>query len=118
MAHAQALDDPEHRPVLHGAAAADPEAPARPETRAEVAAAAHAVGASLGDQVVEKIVRALQGAGDAGLTRTELRDTFHRNVPADHINSALELLQRKGRATCATVSTGSGRPPQIWKAAK
>ena len=88
-----------------------------PETTDEAATADHAVGASLGDRVVEKIAHALEGAGDAGLTRTELRDEFHRNLSAERIGAALELLKRQGTATCENVKTG-GRPTEVWKIAK
>ena len=119
MANTMPPDSPTHQPPPRDEAV-DPGGTTRPETTDIAAIAAHAVGASLRDRVVEKISLALQRAGDSGLTRTELRDTFHRNVPADRIGAALELLQRKGRATCESASTGSGvgRPPQVWKFVK
>jgi predicted transcriptional regulator len=62
-------------------------------------------------------MRRLDRAGDEGLTRTDIRDLFGRNLSADRIGAALDLLRRKGRATCETVSTG-GRPTEVWRAAK
>lgn len=72
-------------------------------------------GASLGDRFADEILRGLRKAGDAGLTRTEIRDLFRRHQSAERIGAALDLLQRKGRATCEGVSTG-GRPTEVWKA--
>ena len=74
-------------------------------------------GASLGDRVADEIMRRLRQAGDAGLTRTEIRDAFGRHQSTERIGAALELLQRKGRATCETTSTG-GRPVDTWRATK
>jgi hypothetical protein len=84
------------------------------------ATAKHIFGASLGDRTADEIMRRLQRAGDAGLTRTEIRDLFKRNLSADRIGAALELLRSKGRATCEMAGTGEagGRPPEVWKAAK
>ena len=62
-------------------------------------------------------MRRLRQAGDAGLTRTEIRDAFKRNVPSERIGAALELLRGKGRATCETVKT-DGRPAEVWRVAK
>jgi hypothetical protein len=79
--------------------------------------AKHVFGASLGDRTADEIHRRLVRAGDAGLTRTEIRDAFGRHQSADRIGAALELLRSKGRATCKTVSTG-GRPTELWRASK
>ncbi len=81
------------------------------------ATAKYIFGASLGDRTADEIMRRLAKAGDAGLTRTELRDLFNRHITADKLGAALEMLQRKGKATCETVSTG-GRPSEIWRATK
>ncbi len=74
-------------------------------------------GASLGDRVADEIMRRLRQAADVGLTRTDIRDLFGRNLSADRIGAALELLQRKGRAMCETVKT-EGRPTEVWRAAR
>jgi hypothetical protein len=79
--------------------------------------AKHVFGASLGDRTADEIMRRLRTAGDAGLTRTEIRDVFGRNLTADRIGAALELLCRRGRAACESVSTG-GRPTEVWRAVK
>ena len=79
--------------------------------------AKHIFGASLGDRTADEIMRRLQRAGDDGLTRTEISDVFRRHLSADRIGAALDLLRRKGLATCESVSTG-GRPTELWRAAK
>jgi len=81
------------------------------------ATARHIFGASLGDRTADEILRRLHRAGDAGLTRTEVSGIFGRNLTAERIGAALDLLQRRGRATCETVTTG-GRPSELWKAKK
>jgi phage/plasmid primase-like uncharacterized protein len=81
------------------------------------ATAKHIFGASLGDRIADEIMRRLRVAGDAGLTRNDIRDAFGRNQSSERIGSALEMLQRRGRATCETVGTG-GRPAEVWRAAK
>jgi hypothetical protein len=77
--------------------------------------AKHIFGASLGDRIADEILRKLQQAGDGGLTRTGIRDAFGRHRSAEQVGAALELLRRKTRATCKTVSTG-GRPTEVWVA--
>jgi len=79
--------------------------------------AKHVFGASLGDRTADEIMRRLQPAGDTGLTRTEIRDLFGRHKSAEQLGTALELLRKKGRASCEMVSTG-GRPIEVWRAAK
>lgn len=81
------------------------------------ATAKHVFGASLGDRTADEIMRRLRQAGDAGMTRTDISDLFKRHLTADRIEAALDLLKRKGLATCESVSTG-GRPTEAWKVAK
>ncbi|MHB8495381.1 MAG: YfjI family protein [Casimicrobiaceae bacterium] len=81
------------------------------------ATAKHIFGASLGDRTADEIMRRLQRAAGDGLTRTEISDTFKRHKTAEQIGAALDLLRRKGRATCEAVGTG-GRPVELWRAAK
>jgi hypothetical protein len=64
------------------------------------------------DPVAEQIHRALAGA-PAGLTRTELRDLFGRNLPGSRIDAALIALGGDGRATRRRVPT-AGRPAEVW----
>lgn len=72
-------------------------------------------GASLGDRIADEIVRRLRTAGDVGLTRTDIRDAFGRHQ-SEKIGAALDLLRRRGKATCESVSTG-GRPTEVWRIA-
>ena len=77
------------------------------------ASAVHIFGNALGDQLADQILRALQQAGPAGMTRTAIRDLFGRNRSVDRIGAALALLQQKGRAKAEMKETG-GRPLEIW----
>ena len=81
------------------------------------ATARHVFGASRGNRTADEIARRLEKAGDAGLSRTEMRDLFHRHFSTERIGAALELLRTKGRATCESINTG-GRPSEIWRAVK
>jgi hypothetical protein len=69
---------------------------------------------STADPVAEQIERALAGA-PSGLTRTELRDIFGRNIPGSRIDAALLALGGDGRATRHRVAT-AGRPAEVWTA--
>jgi hypothetical protein len=81
------------------------------------ASAIHIFGRAVGDPVADEILRALQQAGAAGLTRTAIRDLFGRNKTSDRIGIALQLLQTRGRAKPKTAATG-GRPVEVWFASK
>lgn len=81
------------------------------------ATAKHVFGASLGDRTADEIARRLNQAADTGLTRTEISDAFRRHKTSEQIGCALDLLRRKGRATCETVRT-DGRPIELWTVAK
>ena len=74
-------------------------------------------GSSLGDRTADEIMRRLTLAGKDGMTRTEIRDVFGRNLSTEKIGMALDLLRRRGLATCESVNTG-GRPSEVWRAAK
>jgi hypothetical protein len=80
------------------------------------ATARYVFGSSLGDRLADDIMRRLVAAGDAGLTRTDISAALGRNVPADRIGAALDLLARRGMAICDRVSTG-GRPIETWRGA-
>jgi len=71
-------------------------------------------GDSLGDEVADQILAALRHRRE-GMTRTEVRDLFDRNLPAGRIAKALGMLERYGLASCRTVQTG-GRPAEKWLA--
>jgi hypothetical protein len=77
------------------------------------ASAAHIFGASLGDNVADDILRALQHAGREGMTRNAIRDYFGRHQSSDRIGAALALLMTRGRARPESRPT-DGRPVEIW----
>ena len=70
-------------------------------------------GDAVGDAVADRIRDALGSAGKTGLTRTEIRDLFKRNVSSDRIEQALHVLSAFGMATCRTSDSG-GRPAEVW----
>ena len=67
------------------------------------------------DPVAEQIHAALATAPD-GLTRTQLRDLFARNLPAKSVDRALIALGTAGRAERRRGAT-AGRPAEVWSAA-
>lgn len=77
--------------------------------------AAYIFGDAIGDPVADQVLDALAHA-PAGLTRTDLRDLFGRNLPAGRLDAALGVLLREGRATAERVASG-GRPSEVWRAA-
>ena len=72
-------------------------------------------GAALGDTVADELLRLIRAAGDAGMTRTAMRDAFARHQTSDRIDAALALLERRRLARRERVSTG-GRPSEVWRA--
>jgi hypothetical protein len=77
------------------------------------ASAVHIFGQCLGDPMADEILRALQQAGNAGMTRTAIRDLFGRHRSTNRIGQALALLATSGRARAETRITG-GRAAEIW----
>ncbi len=71
--------------------------------------------AATADPVAEQIHAALTASAD-GLTRTQLRDLFARNLPAARIDTALTVLGQTGRAHRRRATT-AGRPAEIWAVA-
>ena len=69
---------------------------------------------SNGDPLAAEIHGALQHSPD-GLTRTQLRDLFHRNQPVARVDQALTVLVAAGKATSQRVLT-AGRPAELWTA--
>jgi hypothetical protein len=76
--------------------------------------AAWAINHSTGDPLAEQIHAALARTPD-GLTRTQLRDLLHRNLPAQRVEQALHTLASTGKATRHQTRT-TGRPAEIWTA--
>lgn len=74
----------------------------------------HVFGRSTGNPDADTLLRALRAAAH-GLTRTEIRDLFGRNVSASRIDQALAELQARQLADFETEPTG-GRPTQRWRA--
>jgi hypothetical protein len=81
------------------------------------ASARYIFGEAIGDPVADRIREALDGAGDAGLTRTQIRDLLGRHASTDRIAQALTQLAALGVATRQMVST-EGRPIELWAATK
>jgi len=75
---------------------------------------AWATRAATADPVGEQIHAALAASAD-GLTRTQLRDLFARNLPGARIDQALATLGRTGRAQRRRLTT-AGRPAEVWTA--
>jgi hypothetical protein len=76
--------------------------------------AAWAINHSTGDPLTEQIHAALARSPN-GLTRTQLRDLLHRNLPAERVDQALQALASTGKATRHQTPT-AGRPAEIWTA--
>jgi len=74
--------------------------------------AARVFGNALGDPVADEIMRALRQAGNAGMTRTAIRDLFGRHR-SDRVGVALAHLLHKRLARMESASTG-GRPVETW----
>jgi hypothetical protein len=70
-------------------------------------------GDATGDEVADKILKALVNQPQ-GLTRTEIRDLFGRNLWAGTINRALDVLVKQGRATHTTNPLTGGRAADVW----
>ncbi len=71
-------------------------------------------GDTLGDPDADAILSALR-TNPAGLSRTQIRDLFSRNLSAERIERALLTLTKAGLARFEPHST-HGRPAQIWVA--
>jgi Protein of unknown function (DUF3987) len=65
-------------------------------------------GDSLGDPAADTLLRQLRQQPD-GMTRTEIRDFFHRNKKSSETDRVLELLLSLNLITCETETT-TGRP--------
>jgi hypothetical protein len=57
---------------------------------------------------------ALQKAGEAGLTRTEIYHLFGNHAKSNDIEHALMTLFSEGRASKSAEETG-GRPTERWR---
>ena len=70
------------------------------------------LGHSTGDPIAEQIHTTLLRSPN-GLTRTQIRDLCHRNLPTRRIDQALAALTTTSRATPQRTLTG-GRPSELW----
>lgn len=73
--------------------------------------AKYVFGNQTGDKIADKIFAALESE-EGGMTRTQLRDLFSRNLAADKINSSLNVLIELGRIDVITRET-EGRSAEI-----
>jgi hypothetical protein len=76
------------------------------------ASARYVFGDALGDPMADSILKALR-ASAAGMTRTDLRDHFHRKKKEGEITRALFLLHDRGLARFQREESG-GRPIERW----
>lgn len=65
---------------------------------------------ALGDPIADEILRAVRTTGDAGMSRTDIRDLFGRHRTADQIGRALAMLAAAGKVRLETRSDTGGRP--------
>jgi CRISP-associated protein Cas1 len=68
----------------------------------------------LRDALAEQLWEALRDAGSIGMSRTQVRDLFNRNVDAERIDAALAQLRDSGRARSKRVRQARGRPTIRW----
>jgi hypothetical protein len=74
-------------------------------------------GDKLGDVVADQALAAIRGAGEHGLTQTELHQVFGRNVKAGRLAAALQSLVGLGLVRQASDPRDGGRPATRWIAA-
>ncbi len=74
-------------------------------------------GAATGNADADTILAALTTAGSAGLTATEINaGVFQRNVTAERIATALDVLTRAGLAHRREIKPAKGAPAHRWYA--
>jgi hypothetical protein len=73
-------------------------------------------GRATGNTHADKILKALQGAGSAGLSRTEINGLFQGNATQKQIEGALDALRDRKLARSEREATGAGRPTERWRA--
>jgi hypothetical protein len=75
-------------------------------------------GDTIGDLDADKVLDALRGAGDEGMTRTEVSSLFGRNKKADELERVRRVLVEAGRATVTAEKVpGSSKLVEKWRAA-
>jgi hypothetical protein len=78
------------------------------------ASAVYIFGGIAAGKTEDVIAAALRQAGEAGMTRTEIRDLFGRHRKGHEIDAALTALAANGKAKRIVGSTTGGRPPTVW----
>jgi hypothetical protein len=71
-------------------------------------------GASTGNRLADDILEHLRGAGDRGMTRTELSNCFGRHQSASRLNEALTMLESAGLIRRGLRTDTGGRPAETW----
>lgn len=71
-------------------------------------------GSALGDSAADDILNELHGRPD-GMTRTEIREYFHKHKSSEELDRALALLAEHGLAVRVREPT-AGRPADRWRA--
>jgi len=75
-----------------------------------------ALGDATGVPLAEQLSRTLAADPDE-LSRSQLRDSLHRNYPSAQVTEALESLERDGRAERRMrKNPNGGRPAEVWRA--
>ncbi len=72
-------------------------------------------GESLGDPVADKLLRAVQDAGNEGLDFSAQRALFSRHISAHRLDSARHELERRGLVVTTPEET-AGRPKMVTRA--
>jgi len=67
-----------------------------------------------GDPVTDAILPALKTAGAAGMSRWDLSNMLGRNVHSSRIQMSLDMLHVAGKVRRDVVSSGPGRPTEMW----
>jgi hypothetical protein len=70
-------------------------------------------GDAMGDPTADAVLGALREAGEAGMTRTQIRDLLKRHANRASVDRALESLADAGRAGFRKEQT-DGRPVERW----
>jgi hypothetical protein len=78
------------------------------------ASAVYIFGGIAAGKTEDVIAAALRQAGEAGMTRTEIRDLFGRHRKGQEIDAALGALAANGKAKRIVGSITGGRPPTLW----
>jgi hypothetical protein len=77
--------------------------------------AAFIFGDSLGNPDADLILDALRKNKQQGLSRTDIRDLFSKNLTAPRIERALLVLTKNKKARCESAKpNGAGRPREMW----